>query len=189
VLKAVQAAPIEPVASPNPPDFEALYRAHFDFVWRILRRLGVRTAALDDAAQEVFLVVHRRLAEFQPDTSARAWLFAIAQRVASDQRRWVRRKGQKSVALEDDLHSQLRSPFEATVSREASDLVLDFLAEIDADRRDAFVLSELEQMSAPEIARAVDANVSTVYTRIASSRRAFAAFIARRCPDTGGEPT
>jgi RNA polymerase sigma-70 factor (ECF subfamily) len=85
------------------------------------------------------------------------------------------------------LYSDQQSPFDETASREASDLVLDFLAQVDADRRDAFVLSELEQMSAPEIARAVDANVSTVYTRIAAARRAFAAFVAERCGETGGE--
>src|SRR3954470_17967759 len=60
----------------------ALYEEHFEFVWRSLRRLGVSAASLDDATQEVFVVVFRRLADFEGRSSVRTWLFGIAIHVA-----------------------------------------------------------------------------------------------------------
>jgi RNA polymerase sigma-70 factor (ECF subfamily) len=165
-----------------PTDFEALYRAQFAFVWRTLKRLGVAEASLDDAAQEVFLVVHRRIADFRPETSLKAWLFAIAQRVASTQRRSVRRKGHL-VALQDDLVSKAQSPLQEALTREASEIVLDFLQQLDEDRRAVFILTDLEQMTAPEIAASTGANLNTVYSRIASARKAFAAFVGGRHQD------
>src|SRR5262245_25709599 len=72
--------------------FEALYDEHFDFVWRTVRRLGVPEALVDDAVQEVFLVVHRRLGSFEGRSSLKTWICAIVTRVASDSRRSVRRK-------------------------------------------------------------------------------------------------
>lgn len=170
-----------------PVTFDGLYRAHFAFVWRSLRRLGVMEASLDDAAQEVFLVVHRRFDEFRPGSSPRAWLFAIAQRVASDQRRWLRRKG-NLLPLKEELATGAPGPLEQAMASEASDIVLDFLDSLDPDRRSAFILSELEQMTAPEVASSVQANLNTVYYRIASARKAFVAYANKRLKDSGEAP-
>lgn len=166
-------------AAPTALEFEGFYRAHFDFVWRSLRRLGVQPFVLDDAAQEVFVVVYRRFSDFRPGSSAKAWLFAIAQRVASDQRRSARRKTSNLVPLSEHV-STSATPFEGAMQREAQDLVIEFLGAIDEERRAVFILSDLEQMAAPEIARIVHVNVNTVYYRIASARRAFADFVAKR---------
>jgi RNA polymerase sigma-70 factor (ECF subfamily) len=163
-------------------DFDALYREHFGFVWRSLRRLGVPEQALDDAAQEVFVVVHRRARELHLETSAKACLFAIAQRVASDQRRWVRRKGH-TLPLGEEPVGASATPLDQAMQREASELVLAFLAQLDEARRAVFLLSELEQMTAPEIAHVLAANLNTVYYRIASARRAFATYVAARVPE------
>ena len=168
-----------PVPAPSAVEFDSFYREHLDFVWRSLRRFGVADASLDDATQEVFLVVYRRFHEFRPESSARAWLFAIAHRTASTHRRWVKRKG-NLLPLHDELHATSSSPLEGAMTREASDLVLAFLGELDEVRRVAFMLSDLEQMTAPEIATAVGANVNTIYYRIASARKAFVAFLERR---------
>ncbi len=73
-------------------DFEAIYDEHFDFVFRNVRRLGVPDAHVDDAVQEVFLVVHRRLAEFEGRSSVKTWIFGVLARVAADHRRSIRRK-------------------------------------------------------------------------------------------------
>jgi RNA polymerase sigma-70 factor (ECF subfamily) len=168
--------------------FEAFYSEHFAFAWRTLRRLGVAEAQLDDAAQEVFIVVHRRLQEFRPDSSPKAWLYAIAQRVASDHRRSHRRKGSHLSPLRDELATADKSPLDSAMQRQAEDLVLTFLDTLDAERRTVFILTELEQMSAPEVARIADANLNTTYYRIQSARKAFAAFVdARRERERSGE--
>src|SRR5512146_2914504 len=72
--------------------FEEVYEEHFAFVWRNLRRLGVTEAGLRDAAQDVFVVVHRRMHEFAGRGSVQAWLYSILRRVAADHRRRARRK-------------------------------------------------------------------------------------------------
>ena len=72
--------------------FAAVYKAHFAFVWRIVRRLGVDDSAVDDVVQDVFLVVHRQLSWFRGESSKRSWLFAIASRLVRDSRRSLRRK-------------------------------------------------------------------------------------------------
>jgi len=173
------AEPEEPTRAPSRQEFEALYRAHFNFVWRTLRRLGVPEPSLDDAAQEVFVVVHRRFADLTPGTSPKAWLYAISQRVASDQRRTVRRKG-NLLPLHDELSTRERNPLESAIQSQANDLVLAFLESLDPDRRTVFILVELEQMSAPEVARIANANLNTIYYRISSARKAFIAFVEQR---------
>ncbi|MFT3927491.1 MAG: sigma-70 family RNA polymerase sigma factor [Myxococcales bacterium] len=183
--RAPQLADADPAARgegsvpPSGLEFEALYRAHFAFVWRTLRRLGVTESALDDAAQEVFVVVHRRFADLVPESSPKAWLYAIAQRVASDHRRSVRRKG-NLLPLHDEMSARERTPLETAIQRQANDLVLEFLESLDPDRRTVFILVELEQMSAPEVARIANANLNTVYYRVSSARKAFASFVEQR---------
>jgi RNA polymerase sigma-70 factor (ECF subfamily) len=65
----------------SPVDFDSLFDAELDYVWNALRRLGVREADLDDEVNEVFLRVHRQLAQYDPSRPVRPWLFAFAARV------------------------------------------------------------------------------------------------------------
>lgn len=174
------ASPAAPVAA-GARDFDALYEAHFDFVWRSLRRLGVPAGLAEDAAQDAFVVVHRRLADLRVDASAKAWLFAIALRVAHDYRRTLKRKGTVSFDVEAEP-SREQGPFESAAQREAVGKLDRFLSELDDDKRAAFVLSELEGMSAPEISQALDVNLNTVYSRLRAARERFVAYVR----DAGG---
>lgn len=189
---ATRGTAVEPkvseIAGPTPDRaaFDALYRVHAPFVWRTLRRLGVRHSALDDATQEVFVVVHRRFAEFRAGPTEKAWLFAIAQRVASDQRRWVRRKGNLS-PLHDEMVSSSESPLDGAIKQQASDLVLEFLTQLDEPRRGAFMLAELEQLTCAEVGELLGVNPSTVYYRLAAARKAFVAFLEQRGVVFGSE--
>jgi RNA polymerase sigma-70 factor (ECF subfamily) len=153
--------------------FEALYREHFDFVFRNLRRLGVGEAAIDDALQDVYLVALRRLDEYQVGTHAKAWLFAIALRVASNHRRGQRRRGEPLALGDEQLRSLQPGPFELTVQAEARLALHGFLQKLDQQRRAVFVMAELEQMTAPEIAQALSANVNTVYSWLRTARLEF----------------
>jgi RNA polymerase sigma-70 factor (ECF subfamily) len=172
--------------------FEAVYEAHFDFVWRTARRLGVLDCALDDVTQEVFLVVHRRLPTFEPRSSVRAWLFAIVSRVVSESRRSLRRKpGNLGSPVRDaqDFDSvadhRATSPLESLAKTEA---VLSLHAVLDAmsrEHRDVLILAELEGMAIGDIAGAVGSNVNTVYSRLRAARADFERAVARlRARDT-----
>ncbi len=167
-----------PVDTPVP-RFDEVYRAHFDFVWRLLRRAGVDPAALEDAAQEVFLIVLRKLPEFDGRASVRTWLFEIAQNVARNQRRTVRRKGGLD-PLHDDLVHQGRGPAETAADREALDRVLAVMETMDEESRIVLWLTEMEQMTAPEVGEIVGANVNTVSSRLRRARTAFHTELRRR---------
>jgi RNA polymerase sigma-70 factor (ECF subfamily) len=166
--------------TPTRAEFDAFYRAHAAFAWRSLRRLCVREEALDDALQEVFIVVHRRFPELRRGPTERAWLFAIAQRVASGQRRWVRRKGNVLPLHEDLVSTSMQSPLDGAMKRQASDLVQQFLEQLDEPRRAAFVASELEQLTGAEAHAALGVNQNTLYYRLTSARKAFVAFLHER---------
>ena len=152
--------------------FEQIYDEHFNFVWANLRRLGVRPAQLDDAVQELFIVVHRRLSEFDGRSSVKTWLAGIAWRIASEERRQQARKG-GGEPLPENLVARGPDPHGAAVHAEALQRLDALLAQLDDDKRAVFVLAELEQMSAPEIASVLGANLNTIYSRVRAARKAF----------------
>ena len=160
------------------PSFEALYEEHFDFVWRSLRRLGIPAAHIDDAVQDVFLVVHRRLGEFEGRSTVKTWLFGIALRVASVHRRSAARRPTEPLT-EEPADAAPAAAETLSEAREAARLVHQLLDCLDEDRRAVFVLSELEQMTAPEISAALGVNLNTVYSRLRLARRDFDAALSR----------
>jgi RNA polymerase sigma-70 factor (ECF subfamily) len=172
---ATEPASPDDLASAAARDFVAVYRAQFGFVWRILRRLGVADDALEDAAQEVFFVLHRRLAEIGPQTPLRSWLFGTARRVAADARRGAHRRERRLQALAAVAPEPRAGP---EARAEAVDLVQRFLARLDPDRRMVFILADLEGMTAPEISAALDVKLNTVYSRLRTARAEFERAVA-----------
>lgn len=164
-------------------EFDAVYREHFAFVWRSLRRLGVAPAQLDDAAQDVFLVVHRRLADFEGRSTVKTWLFGIALRVARDHRRRARRDAPSETAP-DELRSPGASPHDALERTEAARMLDKLLESIDEDRRPVFILTELEGIAAPEIAAVLGIPLNTVYSRLRLAREEFEKAVARQARRT-----
>jgi RNA polymerase sigma-70 factor (ECF subfamily) len=156
------------------PSFDEIYAAHFAFVWRILRTLGVAEAALEDAAQDVFVVVHRRLPEFEGRAAVTTWLFAIARRVAGGYRR------KRTTETLADEPAGSADTFAALSRAEATATVLAILDQMDEDKRIVFALVELEQMSVPEVARMLELNLNTAYSRLRLARQAFEAALRAR---------
>lgn len=159
--------------------FEAIYGEHFAFVWRCLRGLGVAEAALDDAAQDVFVIVHRRLPEFRGESTVRTWLYGIVRNVASNARRSQRRKGELE-PLPTDLASSAGDPLKSAQDKEAAKFIAGFLDRVSDKKRELFVLAILEQMSIPEVAEALAIPLNTAYTRLRSVRADFQAALAER---------
>ena len=167
------------------PCFEDVYRTEFGFVWRSAKRLGLRDAGLDDAVQEVFVVVHRRLAEFEGRSSLRTWLFGITLRVVRDHRRSARRRDPGPPVDPDTLRDTGGGPAESAEKAEAVRLLHALLDELDDERREVFVMAELEQMAMPEISEALGINVNTAYARLRIARQEFEQALARnRARDT-----
>jgi RNA polymerase sigma-70 factor (ECF subfamily) len=168
--------------------FEGVYAEHFRGVWRTLRRLGVPGAQLDDAAQDVFVVVHRQLGSFD-GRSLRGWLYAIAVRVASDYRRGARQR--RTLPLPEVVADLAPDPARQSEVHDSVRLLHALLEELPEVLRTVFVLSELEELTAPEIAEALGANLNTVYSQKRAAEARFEAALKRhraRARRKGGVP-
>lgn len=173
--------PAQLALAPQPaPDaeFAAAYREHHAFVWRILRHLGVPDLLIDDLVQDVFLVAYRRWDRFDPNSSLRSWLYGIARRVTADVRRGARRREARLAAVE--APDSPPGPEDMLAEAQAADFVDRFLAGLDDDKREVFVLAEVEHLSAPEIAAATGAKLNTVYSRLRLARALFDRAVERR---------
>lgn len=157
---------------------ESIYRQHFKAVWRLLRRLGVPAGQLDDAAQDVFLVVQKKLAQLRPDASLQSWVFGITVRVASEHRR--RSLWRRAEPIADAVIDLAPDPGSQHEVQEAVALLHELLAELDEKKREVFVLAELEQLSAPEMAEVLGVNLNTIYSRLRAAKREFDAALVRR---------
>ncbi len=185
------AAITEPLPLPPPTDaahvraaasFTALYQEHFGYVWRSLRRLGIPDADLPDLAHDVFVVVHRKLGDYDPARPAKPWLFGICFRVALDKKRKASSFRESLVeGAGDRVPARDRPADDVVEAREAHEEVMRALDGLDLDKRAVFVLHELEGLSMPEIARVVDAPLNTLYSRLRLAREAFVAAV-RRAP-------
>jgi RNA polymerase sigma-70 factor (ECF subfamily) len=161
-----------------------IYAQHADFVFRNLRRLGVHDSLIDDAVQDVFLVVHRRLADFEARAQMTTWLFGIVLRVAQSYRRSAMRRRARlsdtpSTELEQVPVSTAESPVELLERREASVMLHRLLDELDDDKRAMLVCVELEQLTVPEAAESLGLNLNTAYGRLRAARAAFNDAVAR----------
>lgn len=166
-----------PHSEPPPePAVAALYREHFRFVWRSLRRLGVRASSQEDALQEVFLVAHRKLAAFEGRSSHRAWLFGIALHVAREHRRRDAR-----LTLLDPNDPEPRAPERNELDVRARIRMLDeLLSTLSEEQREVFVMAEIEGFTAPELEAALGVPLNTVYSRLRLARAHFQRALARR---------
>jgi RNA polymerase sigma-70 factor (ECF subfamily) len=165
---AVNAGPAL-VARPAPDlSFADIFRQHARYLWRALLGLGVRAADVDDVCQEVFLVVHRRLPEFD-GRALRSWLYAICLRVASEYRRSARVR--REIVVDELPETQTaESQLDAVFTNELCEQLLASLDELDEDKRAAFVLYEIEELSLREVAEAMNCPLQTAYSRLQAAR-------------------
>lgn len=149
--------------------FGRVMRAHLDLVLRRLRRLGVPAADLDDAAQDVFVVAARRIDDVMTDRE-RAFLLGTAARVASTRRRAARRRREDVTELFDEhdpAHVRTDAAYERALVRP---LLSGLLGELGEETRAVFVLAEVEDLPAPEIARELAIPLGTVGSRLRRAR-------------------
>ncbi len=175
--------PVDSGPSSAPPTLETIHAEHFPFIYRSLRGLGVPPSLLDDAAQEVLFVVHRRIGEFAPGTALRPWLFAIATRVASNYRRSTRRRAVRE-ASGSVMPRPAPDPDAQLAGREAVELTERFMEELDEGQRAVFVLALIEGLPAGEVAVALGVPTNTVYSRIRLVRQKFRELLALQYQET-----
>lgn len=153
--------------------FTRFYSTHVAFVWRCALALGVPSTDVDDAVQEIFLVAQRRLSSYDGSGSERAWLYGITRRVSHRVRR-TQSRHQRRVSALADVGAAPAEVEDRVAWREATTRVLAFLEALPSDKRQAFVLSDVEGLTRNELADALGVNPNTAWARVRSARAELA---------------
>jgi RNA polymerase sigma-70 factor (ECF subfamily) len=154
-----------------------VFHAHASFVWRVLRRLGVSDADVEDACQEVFVVAHRRLDDFEGRSSVQTWLYGICVRVGAAHRRRPRVREQLASSHYEQAAD---APQEDEIAMREARVELDrMLDRLDDEKRAVFVLFEIEELPMTEVAEAVGCPLQTAYSRLHAARREIDVMLTR----------
>ncbi|MBL8678735.1 MAG: sigma-70 family RNA polymerase sigma factor [Myxococcales bacterium] len=169
------------------PSFDAVYEREFDYVWTTLRRMGVAESSLADAAHDVFVVVFRRLGDFDPTRPLRPWLFGIAYRVAADRRALAYNRRESPAEL-PDIESDGPSAEQALDRSQRRAMVHEALAKVDENQRVVLVAHDLEERPMAEIAAELEIPVKTAYSRLRLAREALTKALERALLRRGERP-
>ncbi len=157
-----------------PPSITDVYDGHVDFVSRMARGLGVPASGIDDVVQDVFLVVHRRLHEFEGRSQLKTWIARIVLNVVRGHRRaHAKSRAHDELGDEGVIDSEGKTPQELALEREAVRLLGEILDAMPEEQRAVFVLSEIEGLEMAEIAETMSINVNTAYSRLRLARKEY----------------
>ena len=163
-------------------DVTRLHDEYADFVWRSLQRLGVVTSNLEDALQDVFVVVHRRLDSYDGTSKISTWLFGICLRVASAYRKraYLRHESGQFDLSETRDDAPTADPEQGALRHEAERRLEQGLAEMGLERRAVFVMFEIEGLPTQAIADILGIPKGTVHSRLHKAREEFTAVLSRQ---------
>lgn len=167
-------------AASNAAEFRTLFEREISYVLHSLRRLGVREADLQDQTQEVFVVVHALMDDYDRERPLRPWLFGIAYRTASRYRRLARNARELPTDMDEKSPIDDSPLADETMAKQQSmSIVMRAMNEIDLPKRSVFILSEIDGVTMPEIAKTLEIPVNTAYSRLRLAREEFAAAVKR----------
>lgn len=151
-------------------DVGTVFRENLPFVFRALRRLGVAESDVDDVCQEVFVVVMRKLGEFEGRSQLRTWIYGICVRTASDYRKRAPRR--REVITDEPPEGVVsHGPLDHATASQARDILDRILSRLDDDKRAVFVLYEIEELPMNEVAQALECPLQTAYSRLHAARK------------------
>ena len=180
----------ESLGSERERQLRALVSEHFDFIWRLLRRMGFSPEDADDAAQQVFMAATQK-SESIAQGSERTYLYGIALRVAANLRRKLGRRREEAEPLAHEVVDLAPQPEHAANLGEACSLLDELLRALPEDLRRVLVLAQIEQFEVAEIAQAEGIPVGTAASRLRRARALFREGLERvqhRNPFRGGQP-
>ena len=164
-------SPSGPVlAHPAALSLREIFDHNVAFVWRTLRHFGISEADLEDVCQEVFVVVHRKIAGFEGRSALRTWLYGICFRVAKDHRSRAYMRREVPVS-EPPPHAVPPTQDNDCARAEARLMLESILNLLDEDKRAVFVLYEIEGLAMREVAEVVGCPLQTAYSRLQAARK------------------
>jgi len=163
--------------SEAPETFRHLYNEHFAFVWRFAAHRGVPAVRLEEAVREVFVVVHRRLADLDNRSALRTWLAGLTRNVIVNH---LRRYGDEALRGPLDGHEPAQvspfddlGPLEELGKMSPGQLVDVILRKMTGRQREAFILTEMEGFAAPDASEALGVNETTLGARLSDARQLY----------------
>src|SRR5690606_532220 len=155
------------------PDLSTVYREHVAFAWRVVRRCGVDADAVPDVVQDVFLVVRRRLPDYDGRAPMQAWIAGICRGVALNHRRGVQRRARRLRVV-----GEAQPPSDMPLERfELGRTLAVALAELEVEQRLAIVLADIEGLSPADVADIMGVSRNTVYSRLRLARQKVRDFL------------
>jgi RNA polymerase sigma-70 factor (ECF subfamily) len=151
------------------PSFRAIFDAELATVWHVLRRLGVHSRDLEDQVHETFVIVHRKLGDYDPGRPLRPWLVGIAYRCAADYRKLTRHTRELFADVGDPVDGA-PSADDQLADGERRMLLHRALATLVPEQREAVVLHDIEELAMPDIAALVGVPLATAYSRLRLGR-------------------
>ncbi len=158
----------------------AVYRKHAEFVWRLCRRFGVAQAELEDVVHDVFLVVHRRLSQYDGRAGMRTWLFHLTRGVVSNRRRGQVREARRLQLVESEPRPLPACPERHSDRKRAAAFVRNFLETLRPEQKVMFEMVELQGFRVAEAAQILEVNPNTAHARLRAARLAFGKAVRAR---------
>lgn len=165
--------------SHDPKEFDAIFREYAPFVWRVLRRHSVPQREMDDLLQEVFIVIHRRLPDFEGRSSLRTWIYSIAVRVVHGYRRKAHVRREALDAEPPEALTGGSTPQDQAERRESMRLLEAGMTRLSGTKREAFALVDLEHLAVEEVADMLQCPIGTVRSRLHAARKELTSFVRR----------
>jgi RNA polymerase sigma-70 factor, ECF subfamily len=167
--------------SPQKPEFDAVFAEHSAFVWRVLARYGVAERHLEDACQDVFVVVFKSLPGFEGRSALKTWIYGICRRVAANQRERAATRRELPFAEIEALPEPAGEgdAFDAFVRKQSLELLEALITRLPEEQREVFVLYEIEELSMREVAEALECSQNTAFSRLYAARRELDAALKR----------
>jgi RNA polymerase sigma-70 factor, ECF subfamily len=161
--------------------FHSIYKQYVDFVWSSAGHLGAGRDIIDDVVQDVFIVIHSKLATLQQPEALRSWIYGIVRRTVSDYRRARRTRDAAGASLGAELGSRRPTPSPLDLAERNAELELleRVLAALDEPKREIFVMVEVLEMTVPEVVQALEIPLNTAYSRLRLARQAFEEALAK----------
>jgi RNA polymerase sigma-70 factor (ECF subfamily) len=185
-LQRTQDAPMPPC---EPPPFREVFDQGFAYVFASLRRLGVREADLEDVTHEVFMVAHKKLAEFDPTRSLLAWLFGFAYRLASDYRKRAHHRREVPDGAAAERIDPAPLPEGQVADEQRRRVVLTALEDLDVDKRAVLVMHDIDGHAMPLVASTLGIPLNTAYSRLRLARAELRDAVQRIFSDAEQGPT
>lgn len=165
------------ISAPSSPlTLDGLYRDYANFVWRSVQRLGIPEPLAPDTVHEVFIVARNKLSTYEGRGSPASWLFGIARGVCANHRRASQRAQRRHPQWSPPAPAP--DPEDLLVRRDAQQAIERFLESLPETQRSVFALADIEGLSGPEIAEALELELNAVYSRLRLARRKLETYVA-----------